>query len=56
MFRLEDEFRSLVERSVECFDLTHEESTHLDCSNEDDFGEEDADVKSLWRTWLQIII
>ncbi|CAI9763174.1 unnamed protein product [Fraxinus pennsylvanica] len=44
MFRLEDELRSLVERGAESFDLTHGESTHLDCSNEDDFGEEDSNV------------
>ncbi|KAL2470946.1 Exocyst complex component EXO70B1 [Abeliophyllum distichum] len=43
MFRLEDEFRSLVERGAESFDLTRGESTHLDFSDEDDSGEEDGD-------------
>ncbi|KAL2526084.1 Exocyst complex component EXO70B1 [Abeliophyllum distichum] len=43
MFRLEDKFRSLVERGAESFDLTRGESTHLDFSDEDDSGEEDGD-------------
>ncbi|KAK6122160.1 hypothetical protein DH2020_044098 [Rehmannia glutinosa] len=45
MFRLEDEFRTLVERGAESFDLTRSESTHPhpDYSDDDDdvFGDED---------------
>lgn len=46
MFRLEDEFRTLVERGAESFDLTRSESTHPhpDFSDEDDdndFADED---------------
>ncbi|CAI9776494.1 unnamed protein product [Fraxinus pennsylvanica] len=47
MFRLEDEFRSLVERGAESFGLTHGESSHLDCSIEDDSGDEDADENEI---------
>ncbi|KAL8525806.1 hypothetical protein ACS0TY_015157 [Phlomoides rotata] len=38
MFRLEDEFRTLVERGAESFDLTRSESTHAhpDFSDDDD--------------------
>lgn len=44
MFRLEEEFRTLVERGAESFEATHSESTHVntDFSDEDDgFGDED---------------
>ncbi|CAI9770765.1 unnamed protein product [Fraxinus pennsylvanica] len=40
MFRLEDEFRSLVERGADSFDLTLGDSTHLDCLDEDESGDE----------------
>ncbi|KAL6563583.1 hypothetical protein OROGR_002542 [Orobanche gracilis] len=42
MFRLEDEFRTLVERGAESFD-THSESTHRDYSDNDFDDDEDED-------------
>ncbi|KAI3461691.1 hypothetical protein Pfo_018354 [Paulownia fortunei] len=49
MFRLEDEFRTLVERGAESFDLTRSESTHPhpDYSDDDDdnvFADEDENI------------
>ncbi|KAJ7959898.1 Exocyst subunit Exo70 family protein [Quillaja saponaria] len=48
MFRVEDEFRSLMERGGESFDLVHGESTgNLDFDSEDD--EEDPELEGVMR-------
>ncbi|KAH6814496.1 exocyst subunit exo70 family protein B1 [Perilla frutescens var. frutescens] len=45
MFRLEEEFRTLVERGAESFDVNQNESTHVDPDSDDsddDFADEDG--------------